>query len=189
MVAYRCCRCRRRAIPQCPHSDDYIKPEPEISEQTVAASSQSTMLSSEGTFALDQDPLLASYGIVEPIGDDTVDADLSTNSFVPGSNKKLSIRRAQVKNCEYLDQAGRPVDEYYIHNQPLGSASINFSHMNERPLSGEGSVDASELLGWDFTQGTAYVAPSDFSARYQSNDASCGSFAAEEFEPQTFFVH
>jgi hypothetical protein len=190
LVAYRCCRCRRRAIPQCPHSDDYTKPEPEISEQTVATSSQSTMLSSEGAFAsIDQDPLLASYGIVEPIGDDTVDADLSTNmaSFAPGSNQKLSIRRAQVKNCEYFDQSGRPVDEYYIHNQLPGSANINFGHTNEYPLSEADSVDASELLGWDFSQGTAYAAPPDFNVSYQSNDASCGSFVAEEFEPQTFF--
>ncbi|TVU26948.1 hypothetical protein EJB05_29525, partial [Eragrostis curvula] len=189
LVAYRCCRCRRRAIPQCPHSDDYTKPEPEISEQTVATSSQSTMLSSEGTFALaDQDPLLASYGIVEPIGDVTVDADLSTNmaSFAPGSNQKLSIRRAQVKNFEYLDQASRSADEYYIHNQPPGSANINFSHMNEYQLSEADSLDASEL-GWDFSQGTAYAAPPDFSANYQSNDTSCGSFVADEFEPQTFF--
>ncbi|GJM88016.1 hypothetical protein PR202_ga04032 [Eleusine coracana subsp. coracana] len=189
LVAYRCCRCRRRAIPQCPHSDDYTKPEPEISEQTVTTSSQ-TMLSSEGTFALvDQDPLLASYGIVEPIVDDTVDADLSTNmaSFAPGSNQKLSIRRAQVKNCESIDRTTRPVDEYYIHNQPPGSANINFGHMNEYPLSEADSVDASELLGWDFSQGTAYTAPPDFSASYQSNDTSCGSFVAEEFEPQTFF--
>ncbi|GJN13796.1 hypothetical protein PR202_gb00542 [Eleusine coracana subsp. coracana] len=189
LVAYRCCRCRRRAIPQCPHSDDYTKPEPEISEQTVTTSSQ-TMLSSEGTFALvDQDPLLASYGIVEPIVDDTVDADLSTNmaSFAPGSNQKLSIRRAQVKNCESIDRTTRPVDEYYIHNQPPGSANINFGHMNEYPLSEADSVDASELLGWDFSQGTAYTAPPDFSTNYQSNDTSCGSFVAEEFEPQTFF--
>jgi hypothetical protein len=175
---------------QCPHSYDYTKPEPKISEQTVATSLHSTMLSNEGTYAvMNQEPLLDSYGIVEPIGDDTVDADLSTNRFSPGSNKKLSIRRAQVKNREYLDQASRPVDDYYIHGQPLGigSANISFSHMNEGPLSEADSVDASELLGWDFSQGTAYAAPPDFSASYQSNDTSCGSFAAEEFEPQTFF--
>jgi hypothetical protein len=188
LVAYRCCRCRKQAIPQCPHSDDYTKPEPEISEQTVATSSQSTMLSSEGTFAVvDQDPLLASYGIVEPIGNDTVYADLSTNRFASGSNQKLSIRRAPAKNRQCLDQAGNPVDDYYIHSQPLGSANINFSHVNEGPLSEADSVDASELSGWDFSQGTAYAAPPDFSASYQSNDTSCGSFAAEEFEPQTFF--
>ncbi|XP_062201843.1 DDT domain-containing protein PTM-like [Phragmites australis] len=190
LVAYRCCRCRRRAIPQCPHSDDYMKPEPEISEQTFAMSSQSTMLSSEETFALsDQDPLLASYGIVEPIGEETVDADLSMNmaSFTPGSNQKLSIRRAQVKNCEYLDQSGRPVNDYYIQNQTPGNANINFSHTNEFSLSEADSVDASELLGWDFSQGTAYAAPPDFTANYQSNDTRCGSFVMEEFEPQTYF--
>src|SRR4051812_94555 len=69
VVQYRCCKCRRRAMPICPHSDDYKKPGPEFSEQTVATSSQSSMLSSEETASVaDQDPLLASYGIVEPIG-------------------------------------------------------------------------------------------------------------------------
>ncbi|KAL6627034.1 hypothetical protein ACP70R_030760 [Stipagrostis hirtigluma subsp. patula] len=191
LVAYRCCRCRRRAIPQCPHSDDYAKPEPEFSEQTVATSSQSTMLSGDETFALsDQDPLLASYGIVEPIGEETVDTDLSKNmtSFTPGSNQKLSIRRAQVKNCEYLDQAGRPGNDYYVQNQSHGNVNISFGgHMDEVSLSEADSVDASELLGWDFSQGTAYAAPSDFTTNYQLNDTSCGSFAAEEYEPQTFF--
>jgi hypothetical protein len=186
LVAYRCCRCRRRAIPQCPHSDDYTKPEAEFSEQTVATSSQSTMLSSEETFPLaDQDPLLASYGIVEPIREE-VDADLSTNmvSFAPGSNQKLSVRRAQTKNCEYLDQAGIPVNEYYIQNQPPGNGNISFSNMNEYSFSEADSVDASELLGWDFSQGTAYA---DSTANHQANDTSCGSFATDQYEPQTYF--
>ncbi|CAN6325808.1 unnamed protein product [Urochloa humidicola] len=189
LVAYRCCRCRRRAIPQCPHSDDYTKPEPEFSEQTVATSSQSTMLSSEETFALvDQDPLLASYGIVEPIGEETVDADLSANmlSFAPGSNKKLSIRRAQTKNSEYLDQASS-MNEYYVQNQSVGNGNINFSQMNEYSFSEADSVDASELLGWDFSQGTAYAALPDSASNHQVNDTSCGSFAADQFEPQTYF--
>ncbi|KAG8091206.1 hypothetical protein GUJ93_ZPchr0011g28696 [Zizania palustris] len=191
LVAYRCCRCRRRAIPKCPHSDDYKKPEPEFSEQTVATSSQSTMLSSEETFtAADQDPLLASYGIVEPVGEEMVDADLSMNmmNFNPDVNQKLSIRRGQVKNCEYLDQAGIPVDGYYIQNQPQGNANINFSHSNEFSLpEAEGGVDASELLGWDFTQGNACAAPSDFAANCPWNDSSCGSITADEYEPQTYF--
>ncbi|CAL4896920.1 unnamed protein product [Urochloa decumbens] len=189
LVAYRCCRCRRRAIPQCPHSDDYTKPEPEFSEQTAATSSQSTMLSSEETFALvNQDPLLASYGIVEPIGEESVDADLSANmlSFAPGSNQKLSIRRAQTKNCEYLDQASS-VNEYYVQNQPVGNGNINFSQINEYSFSEADSVDASELLGWDFSQGTAYAALPDSTANHQANDTSCGSFATDQFEPQTYF--
>ncbi|RLN31007.1 uncharacterized protein C2845_PM05G05640 [Panicum miliaceum] len=189
LVAYRCCRCRRRAIAQCPHSDDYTKPELEFSEPTVATSSQSTMLSSEETFALaDQDPLLASYGIVEPVGEETVDADLSANmlSFASGSNQKLSIRRAQTKNCEYLDQA-RSVNQYYIQDQPPGNGNVNFSHMNEFSFSEADSVDASELLGWDFSQGTAHAALPDSTANHQANHNSCGSFAMDQYEPQTYF--
>ena len=190
LVGYRCCRCRRRAIPPCPHSDNYVKPEPEISEQTVATSLLSTMLSSEETFALaDQDPLLASYGIVEPIGEETRDVDISANtaSIAPGSNQKLSIRRAQTKISEYLDQAGKPVNEYYIQNTPSGNGNINFSHMNEISFSEADSVDASELLGWDFSKGTAYAAPPDFTSNHQQNDTSCGSFVMDEYEPQTYF--
>jgi hypothetical protein len=148
------------------------------------------MLSSEETFALaDQDPLLASYGIVEPIGDDTMDIDLSMNmaSFGPGSNQKLSIRRAQAKSTEYLDQAGRPVNEYNIQNHPPGNGNINFSHTNGISFSEADSVDASELLGWDFSQGVAYATPPDFTANHQSNDTSCGSFGMDEYEPQTYF--
>uniref|UniRef100_J3N607 PHD-type domain-containing protein n=2 Tax=Oryza brachyantha TaxID=4533 RepID=J3N607_ORYBR len=189
LVAYRCCRCRRRAIPKCPHSDDYRKPEPEFSEQTVATSSQSTMLSSEENFSVtDQDPLLASYGRVEPFGGQTMDADLSMNmvNFNPG-NQKLSVRRGQNKNCEYVDQASIPVDEYYIQNQPQGNANINFGHSNEFSLSEADGVDASELLGWDFSQGDACAASSDFAANCPWNDTSCGSVAADEYEPQTYF--
>ncbi|KAL6650444.1 hypothetical protein ACP70R_009369 [Stipagrostis hirtigluma subsp. patula] len=66
LVAFQCSRCRKRAIPQCPHSD---KPEPGFNEEICATSLQSTMLSGDEAFALpNQDPLLASYGIVEPIG-------------------------------------------------------------------------------------------------------------------------
>ncbi|RLN42947.1 uncharacterized protein C2845_PM01G36850 [Panicum miliaceum] len=95
LSAYQCCRCRRRTIPPCPHSADYRKPYPEFIEQTVATSSQSAMLEV-------QDPLLSSYGIIERIGEQTWDADLSTSmsSFPPGCNKKLSIRRTRFKNCE-----------------------------------------------------------------------------------------
>ncbi|KAJ1264719.1 hypothetical protein BS78_08G022300 [Paspalum vaginatum] len=190
LIAYRCCRCRRRAIPRCPHSDDYAKPEPELSEQTVATSSPSTILSSQETFALaDQGPLLASYGGVESIGEETVDADLSMNmaSFAPGSNQKLSIRRAQTKNPEYFDQACRPPNEYCIKNQPPGNGNINFSHMNGISFPEADNMDSPELLGWDFSQGTAYAAPPDFTANHQSNDASRGSSVMGEYEPQTYF--
>ncbi|KAF7048522.1 hypothetical protein CFC21_057274 [Triticum aestivum] len=188
VVQYRCCKCRRRAMPICPHSDDYKKPEPEFSEQTVATSSQSSMLSSEETASVaNQDPLLASYGIVEPIGEETFDADLSMNTvrFTSGTNQKLTIRRAQGKNSGCVDQAG--VDEYSNQNQPLADANVNFSHMNGFSLSELEGVDPSELLGWDLSQGNEYSSPPDYTANCQLNGASCGSAATGDFEPQTFF--
>ncbi|CAL4934462.1 unnamed protein product [Urochloa decumbens] len=89
LVAYICCRCRRRTVPLCPHSADYKDPEPDFIEQTAVTSSQSTMPE-------DQDPLLSSHGTIEPIGEETWHAGLSRNvsSFHPRSNQKLSIRRA-----------------------------------------------------------------------------------------------
>ena len=153
-------------------------------------SSQSTMLSGEETFAVaDQDPLLASYGIVEPIRHETMNADLSMNMsrLTPGDNQKLSIRRAQVRNCEYLDQAGTPANGYYVQNQHPGNENIDFSHMNEFSLSEADGVDASELLGWDFPQGNGYAAAPDYGTSSQWNDTSCGSFVADEYEPQTYF--
>ncbi|XP_044374322.1 DDT domain-containing protein PTM [Triticum aestivum] len=188
VVQYRCCKCRRRAMPICPHSDDYKKPGPEFSEQTVATSSQSSMLSSEETASVaNQDPLLASYGIVEPIGEETFDADLSMNTvrFTSGTNQKLTIRRAQGKNSGCVDQAG--VDEYSNQNQPLADANVDFSHMNGFSLSELEGVDPSELLGWDLSQGNEYTSPPDYTANCQLNGASCGSAATGDFEPQTFF--
>lgn len=175
-------------MPICPHSDDYKKPGPEFSEQTVATSSQSSMLSSEETASVaDQDPLLASYGIVEPIGEETFDADLSMNTvrFTSGTNQKLTIRRAQGKNSGCVDQAG--VDEYSNQNQPLADANVDFSHMNGFSLSELEGVDPSELLGWDLSQGNEYSSPPDYTANCQLNGASCGSAATGDFEPQTFF--
>jgi hypothetical protein len=59
--------------------------------------------------------------------------------------------------------------------------------MNEISFSEADSVDASELLGWDFSKGTAYAAPPDFTSNHQQNDTSCGSFVMDEYEPQTYF--
>ncbi|KAE8798043.1 Nucleosome-remodeling factor subunit BPTF [Hordeum vulgare] len=187
VVQYRCCKCRRRAVPICPHSDDYKKPEPEFSEQTVATSSHSSMLSSEETASVaDQDPLLASYGIVELVREETFDADLSMNTvrFTSGTNQKLTVRRAQGKNSGCVDQAG--LNEYNNQNQPLADANVNFSHMNGFSLSDLEGVDPSELLGWDLSQGNAYSSPPDYTANCQLNGASCGSAATGDFEPQTF---
>uniref|UniRef100_A0ACD6A152 Uncharacterized protein n=1 Tax=Avena sativa TaxID=4498 RepID=A0ACD6A152_AVESA len=175
VVQYRCCRCRRQAIPSCPHSDDYENPDPEFSEKTVATSSQSSMLSSEETASVsDQDPRLASYGTGERIGEETFDADLSMNvaRFTPGTNQKLSIRRPQGKTIGYVDQAGIPVNGYHNQNQPPADANLQ-PMQTSIPVELDG-VDASELLDWDHT------------ANCQWNEASCGSAATGDFEPQPF---
>ena len=88
VVSYRCCRCRRRAIPGCPHSDDYYhkSPEPEPIIQESAANIPS---SEEALDASDEDPSWASFGRFEQ----TVHADYSVHmeSFVPESNHEMNF--------------------------------------------------------------------------------------------------
>jgi len=133
------------------------------------------MLSSEEAASVsDQDPRLALCGIGEPIGEETFDADLSMNvaRFTPGTNQKLSIRRPQGKTIGYVDQAGIPVNGYHTQNQRPADANLQ-PMQTSIPVELDG-VDASELLDWDHT------------ANCQWNEASCGSAATGDFEPQPF---
>lgn len=157
VVEYRCCRCRRQAIPTCPHSDDF---EPEFSEQTVATSSQSSMLCSEDT---------ASYGIFEPTGEEIFDADLSMNvaRFTPGTNQKLSIRRPQGKISGHVDQ-------------PPADVNVNFSHMDKFSLSELDGVDASELPDWDHSQGSQWNEASRGSSANETSSPFTDLLEAED---------
>ncbi|KAM0845395.1 hypothetical protein ACQ4PT_056399 [Festuca glaucescens] len=157
VVEYRCCRCRRQAIPTCPHSDDF---EPEFSEQTVATSSQSSMLCSEDT---------GSYGIFEPTGEEIFDADLSMNvaRFTPGTNQKLSIRRPQGKTSGHVDQ-------------PPADANVNFSHMDKFSLSELDGVDASELPAWDHSQGSQWNEASRGSSATETSSPFTDLLEAED---------
>ncbi|KAM0837251.1 hypothetical protein ACQ4PT_061790 [Festuca glaucescens] len=157
VVEYRCCRCRRQAIPTCPHSDDF---EPEFSEQTVATSSQSSMLCSEDT---------ASYGIFEPTGEEIFDADLSMNvaRFTLGTNQKLSIRRPQGKTSGHVDQ-------------PPADANVNFSHMDKISLSELDGVDASELPDWDHSQGSQWNEASRGSSANETSSPFTDLLEAED---------
>ena len=88
VVSYRCCRCRRRAIPGCPHSDDYYHKSPEP-EYIIQESSANIPSSEEAVGAEDEDPSSASFGRFKQ----TVDADRSVHmeSFVPGSNQEMNF--------------------------------------------------------------------------------------------------
>lgn len=92
LISYRCCRCWRRALPKCPHSDRcyYKSPEPEpISQENHV----DTLSSEEVAGTADDDPPLSSFGRVEPTIEETIDADSSMNmdSFVQGSNQEMNF--------------------------------------------------------------------------------------------------
>jgi hypothetical protein len=82
VVSYRCCRCRRRAIPRCPHSDDYFRPEP---ESIIQESSANIPSSEEAVGTADKDPSSASFSRFEQTVEETIHADSSVHmeSFVP----------------------------------------------------------------------------------------------------------
>ncbi|KAF0896537.1 hypothetical protein E2562_024391 [Oryza meyeriana var. granulata] len=85
LISYRCCRCRRRPLPKCPHSDFYYSKVPE--PKPISQENADDMLSSEEAVGADGNPPLASSGRVEPTVEETIDADFSVNmkSYVPGS--------------------------------------------------------------------------------------------------------
>jgi hypothetical protein len=101
VVSYRCCRCRRRAIPRCPHSDDYYRAEPEPIIQESAANIPS---SEEAVGAADEDPSFASFGRFEQTVEQTIHADSSVHmeSFVPGSNQEMN----------FVDDSSHPVHPF-----------------------------------------------------------------------------
>ncbi|BAF27597.1 hypothetical protein OsI_35108 [Oryza sativa Indica Group] len=98
LISYRCCRCRRRPLPKCPHSDFYYSKVPE--PQPVSQENADDMLSSEEAAGADGDPPLDSSGGVEPTVEETVGANFSANmkSSVPGS----------VQETIYMDGSSHP---------------------------------------------------------------------------------
>jgi hypothetical protein len=59
--------------------------------------------------------------------------------------------------------------------------------MDKFSLSELDGVDDSELPDWDHSQGNVYAPPPDYTANCQWNEASCGSAATGDLEPETFF--
>jgi hypothetical protein len=97
LVAYCCCRCRKRAISHCPHLDDNTNSEPEINKQNIALPSELTILSGKETPALqDQNLLVASFGTVKQVGEEILNGDSKTNmaSSTQGGKAEEHLKRS-----------------------------------------------------------------------------------------------
>lgn len=117
VVSYRCCRCRRRAIPGCPHSDDYYRPEPEpIIQESVAHIPSSE----EAVGAANEDPSLATFGRFEPTVEETIHADSSVHmeSFVPGSSQEMNFVDDSSHPSHPFNKEPRPYDACFAWYTP-----------------------------------------------------------------------
>lgn len=149
--------------------------------------------SSDDDLMLFHDPLLSSYGKVEPveqIQNQTSDAvQLDTSQLLLKSNQKLSVRRAQTKNDSDL----------LTNNETLavGAATqaTDSEDLNDVSVSSELSSPA---LEWDFSQGDGCFgdavpdANSNFAwtqPNHEIVDEGQGDEGEDDdgFEPQTYF--
>ncbi|XP_044946789.1 uncharacterized protein LOC123395818 isoform X2 [Hordeum vulgare subsp. vulgare] len=104
VISYRCCRCRRRAIPGCPHSDDYYhkRPEPEPVIQESAANIPS---SEEAISAADENPSCASFGRFEHTVEEIhADSSVHMETFVPGSNQEMNFVDGSYNSAHSFDK-------------------------------------------------------------------------------------
>lgn len=104
VISYRCCRCRRRAIPGCPHSDDYYhkRPEPEPVIQESAANIPS---SEEAIGAADENTSSASFGRFEQTVEDIhADSSVHMETFVLGSNQEVNFVDGSYNSAHPFDK-------------------------------------------------------------------------------------
>lgn len=119
LLGFKCNKCRRKGSPKCPHAHpDYKKPEPELLNngnsnkgttsdvlRLVHPTSLSSLSGEEDFVTVDDDPLLYSYGIVEPIAEQTLETKIQPigSGSLSQSQQKLCIRRLQVKHGTNVD--------------------------------------------------------------------------------------
>lgn len=117
IVSYRCCRCRRRAIPGCPHSDDYYCPEP---EPIIQESSANIPSSEEAVDTADEDPSFASFGRFKQTVKETIHGDSSVHmeSFVRGSNQEMNFVDSSSHSARPFDKEPRPYDACFTWYTP-----------------------------------------------------------------------
>ncbi|EHA8590978.1 DDT domain-containing protein PTM [Cocos nucifera] len=216
LLGFKCNKCRRKGSPKCPYVDpDYKKPEPEPlnnrNSNTGTASdlpkiAHLTTLDSlsgeEDLVAVDDDPLLYSFGRVEPIVEQTLETEVQLNR--PGSlfrsQEKLSVRRPQARHGAndgfYAPPNANPNCTTYStsqcvgrNNAPCRTARSELPATNEANFTSASEKESSPLIGCDFSKGSDYgdVAFDSTDINYQWHDPEGGNFEDMEFEPQTYF--
>jgi hypothetical protein len=144
--------------------------------------------SSDDDLMLFHDPLLFSYGKVEPVEqfqNQTSDAtQLDTSQLLLKSNQKLSVRRAQTKNDSDLLTNGESLAS------GAATQATDSEDLNDVSVSSELSSPA---LEWDFSQGDGCfgdVVPDDnsnFAWTEHIHESIDEGEDDDGFEPQTYF--
>ncbi|XP_008813114.2 DDT domain-containing protein PTM-like [Phoenix dactylifera] len=217
LLGFKCNKCRRKGSPKCPFVDpDYTKPEPELLNNGISNKGTTSVLPrlvhpstlgslsvEEDLVIVDDDPLLYSFGRVDPIVEQTLEAEIQPNGSgsLSRSQEKLSIRRPQLKH-------GTNVDGFYApqnansncttssESQCLGrnnatcrTARYEFSPANEANFVSASEKASSPLSEWNFMKGgdrgDAGFGTAGIS--YQWRDPEGGNSEDLEYEPQTYF--
>lgn len=212
LLGFKCNKCRRKGSPKCPYVDpNYKKPKSEplkngnankgtmsVPPNLVHSTTLGPLSGEEDLVTVDDDPLLHSFGRVEPIMEQTVETEMQLNGSesLSRSQQKLSIRRPQVKhetNVEGFD-APQNANPSYTSSEghcvgrndvPCGIAGNEFYATNE--VSAEKA--SYPLLEWDFFKGGDYgdVPLDSADINYQWHDPEGGNSEDMEYEPQTYF--
>ncbi|XP_008776138.1 DDT domain-containing protein PTM-like isoform X1 [Phoenix dactylifera] len=216
LLGFKCNKCRRKGSPKCPYVDpDYKKPEPEPlnngnSNKGTASDlpkiAHITTLDSlpgeEDLVAVNDDPLLYSFGRVEPIVEQTLETEIQLNGsgLLSRSQEKLSVRRPQAKHGAndgfYAPPNADPNCTTYSkswcvgrNNVPCRAARNELPATNEANFMSVSEKESSPLIGCDFSKGSDYgdVAFDNADINYQWHDPEGGNFDGMEYEPQTYF--
>jgi hypothetical protein len=161
LVGFKCGKCRRKVQPKCPYVEQSSKKMKSNKVQAIrppASTTQKNNLteqppvqpfhSSDDDLMLFHDPLLSSYGKVEPVeqfqNQTSNTTQLDTSLLLFKSNQKLSVRRAQTKNDSDL----------LTNSETLAAGAAtqatDSEDLNDVSVSSELSSPA---LEWDFSQG------------------------------------
>ncbi|KAJ4795460.1 PHD finger family protein [Rhynchospora pubera] len=202
LVGFKCGKCRRKVQPKCPFADPSSKKFKSNKVHDVRPSAATThnnkpseqssaqpFHSSDDDLMLFHDPLLSSYGRVEPVeqiqNETSVGTQPDASQLLLKSNQKLSVRRAQTKNDSDL------LTNSEIVADGAGTQATDSEDLNDVSVSSEFS---SPILEWDFSHGDGFVgedalpdANSNF-AWTESNHENIDQGEGDDgFEPQTYF--
>ncbi|EHA8588477.1 DDT domain-containing protein PTM [Cocos nucifera] len=217
LLGFKCNKCRRKGSPKCPYVDpDYKKPEPELLNnghsnkgttsdvlRLVHSTSLGSVSGEENLVTVDDDPLLCSFGRVEPIAVQKLETKIQLNGSGSSSRsqQKLSIRRPQVKHGANVDGVYLPQNANSNctssesqragrKNAPCRTGRNEFSPTNEGNfVSASEEASSPSLLQWNSMKDgdCGDVGLDDANISYPWHDPEGGNSEGMEYEPQTYF--